>query len=128
MQSDLMQELGKADQLPSPPSVALRILELNRNDQIDIAELTDALSYDPALVAKLLRTANSSLFGYSREISSIHQAVLILGLRSVNLVELSFSILSTWTCDAAGLRLRRVLDEDRSRCLGHAHSRRAQAA
>ncbi len=46
------------------------------------------LSHDPALVARLLRTANSSLFGYSREISSIHQAVLVLGLRSVNLVAL----------------------------------------
>ncbi len=98
MQSNLMQELAKADRLPSPPSVVLRILELNRDDQVDIAELTDALSQDPALVARLLRTANSALFGYSREISSIHQAVLVLGLRSVNLLALSSSILSTSAC------------------------------
>ena len=100
MQSNLMQELARADQLPSAPSIALRILELSRNDQVDIAELTEVLSHDPALVARLLRTANSSLFGHSREISSIHQAVLVLGLRSVNLVALSFSILSTWGRDS----------------------------
>ena len=122
MRPSLLQELAKADQLPSPPAVALRIVELNRDDQVDIRELTDALRQDPALVAKLLRTANSSLFGLPREISSIRQAVLILGLRSVNLLALSFSVLSTamrgvdstfdyryyWTrtiATAAGMRL-----------------------
>ena len=94
MPPSLLQELEKADQLPSPPAVALRVVELNRDDQVDIRELAEALSQDPALVAKLLKTANSSLFGLPREISSIRQAVLILGLRSVNLLALSFSILS----------------------------------
>jgi diguanylate cyclase (GGDEF)-like protein len=89
-----MQELEKAEQLPSPPSIALRIVELNRDDQVDITELTRVLSQDPALVAKLLKTANSSMFGLPREISSIRHAVLILGLRSVNLLALSFSMLS----------------------------------
>jgi diguanylate cyclase (GGDEF)-like protein len=94
MRASLLQELEQADQLPSPPSVALRIVELNRDDQVDITELTRILSEDPALVAKLLKTANSSMFGLPREISSIRHAVLILGLRSVNLLALSFSILS----------------------------------
>ncbi len=94
MPPSLLQELEKADQLPSPPVVALRIVELNKDDQVDIRELAEALSQDPALVAKLLKTANSSLFGLPREISSIRQALVILGLRSVNLLALSFSILS----------------------------------
>ena len=94
MPRSLLEELEKADQLPSPPAVALRIVELNKDDQVDIRELADALSQDPALVAKLLKTANSALFGLPREISSISQAVWILGLRSVNLLALSFSVLS----------------------------------
>ena len=55
MRQSLLQELANADQLPSPPAVALRIVELNRDDDVDIRELTEALSQDPALVASCSR-------------------------------------------------------------------------
>jgi diguanylate cyclase (GGDEF)-like protein len=83
--------LSSADQLPSAPGVALRVVQLNQRDDVDVAELVELLSQDPALVAKLLRTANSGMFGLPREVSSVRQAVMVLGLRTVNLLALSFS-------------------------------------
>ncbi len=89
----LIEDLKKTEQLPTAPGVAMRIVELNQCEEVDIDELAEVLSQDPALVAKLLKTANSSMFGLPREISSVRQAVMTLGLRSVNLLALSFSVL-----------------------------------
>ncbi|MDP6979458.1 MAG: GGDEF domain-containing protein [Myxococcota bacterium] len=90
--SELLEKLRKANAIPSPPGVALEIIRLNQRDDIDIDELADVVTRDPAIVAKLLRMANSSAFGRPGQVSDIRQAVMTLGLRSVNLLALSFSL------------------------------------
>ncbi len=94
MQSDLLERLKSADQLPTAPGVALRIVELNRQDDVDIDELSKLLGQDPVLAARVIRTANSGMFGMPREVTSLRQAILVLGLRTVNLLALSFSVIS----------------------------------
>ena len=90
--SKLLDQLREAHSVPSPPGVALEILRLNQRDDIDIEELAEVVTRDPAIVAKLLRMANSSSFGRPGQVSDIRQAVITLGLRSVNLLALSFSL------------------------------------
>lgn len=88
----LMDRIRKADRLPSLPSVALEVLRLTRNDDVSVEQLSRVIQNDPALCAKLLKIVNSSLFGVPREISSVRQATVILGLRSVKVMALSFSV------------------------------------
>ena len=45
-----------------------------------------------ALVGKILRVVNSSLFGLSREVSDLNQALALLGTKSVRLLVLGFSL------------------------------------
>ncbi|MCH7866389.1 MAG: HDOD domain-containing protein [Myxococcales bacterium] len=92
--SNLLEQLRKASSIPSPPGVALEILNLNQGDDIDIDELAEVVTRDPAIVAKLLRMANSANFGRPGQVSDIRQAIMTLGLRSVNLLALSFSLAS----------------------------------
>lgn len=105
--SQLLDELKRADSLPSPPGVALEIIRLNRQDEVEIDELVAVLSRDPAITAKVLRTANSSAFGRPGRVAEIHQAVMILGLRSVNLLALSFSLVSQASGKSPGFDYRR---------------------
>lgn len=102
MGATLLDKLRKADQLPTAPGVALRIVELNRQDEVDVDELAELLGQDPALAAKVIKTANSSMFGVPREVTSLRQAVLVLGLRTVNLLALSFSVISSSSGRAKG--------------------------
>jgi diguanylate cyclase (GGDEF)-like protein len=102
MGPSLLDKLRKADQLPTAPGVALRIVELNRQDEVDIDDLAELLGQDPALAAKVIKTANSSMFGVPREVTSLRQAVLVLGLRTVNLLALSFSVISASSGRAKG--------------------------
>lgn len=69
--------------LPPLPEVAVKLMDYLRDDDVDIQQVALLLSQDPVLVAKVLRVANSSLYGLTRRVSTMHDAVNVLGLRAV---------------------------------------------
>ncbi len=70
--------------------MALKVQKASREERYDISEIERAIESDPALVAEVLRSANSAFFGGLSEVSSIRAAVLRLGLQRVaNLVFLA---------------------------------------
>lgn len=100
--SDLLEQLRNTNSIPSPPGVALEIISLNQRDDIEIDDLANIVTRDPAIVAKLLRMANSSSFGRPGQVSDIRQAIMTLGMRSVNLLALSFSLSAGSKGEGAG--------------------------
>jgi diguanylate cyclase (GGDEF)-like protein len=90
--SELLRRLKADNRLPSPPGTALRVLELCRQDDTPVHEVADAIMSDPALSVRLLKYANSSILRVGREVTSVRDAVLLLGLRAVKLTALGFSI------------------------------------
>ena len=90
----LFTQLKAARRLPSPAGTALRVLELSKRDDAEVREIADVIMSDPALSGRLLKFANSSLVGAGREVASVRDAVLLLGLRTVKLTALGFSLMS----------------------------------
>ena len=65
----------------------VRIKELIDDEQSTIDDIADAILLDPALVAIILKLANSSFFNYPGKIDTISKALLVLGITDVyNLV------------------------------------------
>ena len=76
--------------LPVFSDVALKVQNAAREERYDIGEIERVIESDPALVAEVLRAANSAFFGGLSQVSSIRAAVLRLGLQRVaNLVFLA---------------------------------------
>ena len=92
--TDLYSQMKAARRLPSPPGTALRVLHLCRQDDVEVADVAGVIMSDPALSGRLLKYANSSIAGVGRDVTSVRDAVLLLGLRSVKLTALGFSIAS----------------------------------
>lgn len=86
------ERLERCSSLPTLPSVALQILDLCQQEQLDLKEISAVIGRDPALATKLLRTANSPMFALRREATSIMQAVNLLGVSAVRTMVLSFSL------------------------------------
>lgn len=86
--------LPKAENLPSLPGAALEVLRLCRAEDTTLDDLARAISNDPALAARLLRFANSSLYGAGDEVRTVQRATLVLGMKTVQLMSLSFSLVS----------------------------------
>ena len=81
-----------AEQLYSLPAVAMEVLQLTDNPQVDTRALKECIENDPALTGKILRVVNSSLFSLSREISDLNQALALLGTKPLKLLVLGFSL------------------------------------
>lgn len=87
--------IAKAENLPSPPSVAMEVLRLTGDDSVGIDDIAIVIARDPALSAKLLKLSNSSLFKRGSDVATIDRATMVLGLKTVKLMALSFSLAGT---------------------------------
>lgn len=78
--------------LPTPPALAVRLLESVKRDDFSWEELANIIQSDPALTAKILRTANSSYYSPSSKVDNIEKALAILGVEALKNIALSFVI------------------------------------
>lgn len=67
---------------PLPASIAA-IQELCMAHDVNINALTKVIENDPMLSANILKSVNSPLYGMSKEVSSIHQAVMLFGISMI---------------------------------------------
>ena len=78
-------------QLPSLPEVTLRALEACHQDE-SYRKISEIVSADTALVARILALANSALYGPSTPIRSVDQALLRLGTRRFHTLVLTAAL------------------------------------
>ncbi len=72
--------LEKTESLPSLSMVVSEFLALARREYFTAKDFETVISRDQALVARLLKVANSGLYGRSRSITSIPEAVVLIGV------------------------------------------------
>jgi c-di-GMP phosphodiesterase len=93
------------------PPAALRMAELISilfEQQPDIAKLSSQLHDEPALVMGMLRIANSPMYRKTREVSSVKELIVRLGLDLTRKWVLMFSVFNQCKPAAAGLVLTRA--------------------
>lgn len=69
--------------VPPFPAVAQRVLTLVGREDVHIQQIGDVIKTDPSFSAELLRFANSALFGVRREVKSIPQAIMLVGMNQL---------------------------------------------
>lgn len=69
--------------LPPMPAVAQRIMALAGREDVSIQELGKLVKMDPSFSAELLRFANSALFSVRREVTSLAQAIALVGTERI---------------------------------------------
>ena len=78
--------------LPSPPAIAVQILNTVQKEEAALSELVKIISADPALTGKMLQLANSSFYALNNEVTSIDRALSVLGTNVIRNIALSFVI------------------------------------
>jgi len=91
---DVNRILDESTRLPAMPTVVNELLSISEWDDVDFRQVAEIISKDVSLTARVLRVVNSAFYGFPREISTISQALVILGVRATRSLTLSFSILS----------------------------------
>jgi putative nucleotidyltransferase with HDIG domain len=75
--------------LPAQPTTAELVLEVAGNERSNASRLAAVIETDIALTARLLRLANSPYYGVPRQVSSVANAVVLLGFDAVRALALS---------------------------------------
>lgn len=91
MPSDLsaqqIDDILQGIQIPAQPQIMADLQMEQAMPEPDLNEIARLISKDAGISGYVLKTVNSPFFGNSREILSIHQAVVLLGMNTViNLV------------------------------------------
>jgi HD-like signal output (HDOD) protein len=86
------EERWALDNLPPFPAIALKALNLMAGTDTSLGELCDLIRSDPAFSTAILRLANSPLVGFSKEITSVLQASMLLGFRRLKSVAITVGL------------------------------------
>jgi HD-like signal output (HDOD) protein len=78
--------------LPGLPEAALRIRQAINNPDVGSLEVIQIVQSDPVLSARLVKVANSPLYGTWREIKTVRDAVRRLGLETTKHLSFSLSV------------------------------------
>jgi HD-like signal output (HDOD) protein/CheY-like chemotaxis protein len=84
------------ESLPSLPTVASRVAGETQGESASVKEISDLIEKDMALTAKILQVVNSSLYGFTREIDSVEDAVGLMGFKQVGNLALGISVVSSF--------------------------------
>ncbi len=88
--------------LPSLPAVVMELMSCIDQEDSGANLLGEKISRDQALAAKTLRLANSSFYGMQRKISTIPQAIAVLGLNSVRTLVAAVAVSNAFPGSSAG--------------------------
>jgi putative nucleotidyltransferase with HDIG domain len=93
---DLKEKLLKIGDLATLPVVAYNVMQLTQNPKASAMDVGKAISQDPALASKVLKIANSSFYGFPRKISTINNAIVLLGFSNIRNIVISAGIIDAY--------------------------------
>ncbi|MEJ2169890.1 MAG: response regulator [Desulfobacterales bacterium] len=89
--------VSQIESLPSMPSIYTAIVGEMQSDDPSIQKVAAIIAQDVSMTAKILQVVNSVFFGLARKISSIQQAVMLLGLDTIKSLVLSVKIFAEFS-------------------------------
>ena len=78
--------------LPTLPEVALKVRQAADDPDINLGQMSDVISQDPALALGMIKVANSALLGRSVKVETVSQAVTRIGLTQIKSISTAMAL------------------------------------
>jgi putative nucleotidyltransferase with HDIG domain len=88
--------INRAGDLKVLPFVARKLLETLNDEGCSIDDLSGIIEKDQTIAARVLKISNSALYGLRHEVTSLNQAILVLGFKTIRSLVLSVSTKSLY--------------------------------
>ncbi len=89
---ELRSKIKDIKDLPTLPLVVTRILQLVSDQESSVDDAANLIRTDHAIAAKILKVVNTAFYGFPKRITTISQAVVILGFNPIKHLLLSVSV------------------------------------
>ncbi|MBF0558143.1 MAG: HDOD domain-containing protein [Nitrospirae bacterium] len=100
---DIRSQIETVDTLPTIPSILRKLLAVIEKPKISINEIGSFIANDPVLTSRVLKVVNSPIYGFPGRISSLNQALILLGLNVVRGMLLGVSVFEAMQKTMVGL-------------------------
>jgi HD-like signal output (HDOD) protein len=97
LEAKVRRKLESLTNIPTIPFVISQVLGAVDNENLSASALAGLIEKDQSLTIKVLSVANSPFYGFSRRISTIDLAIVILGLNTIKEIVLSLAIQKFFT-------------------------------
>jgi HD-like signal output (HDOD) protein len=94
--SEVLSLIRQADDLPTLPVVASKVVGLTTGSETSVKEVANLSEKDMALSTKILQVINSPFYGFSRGIVSVSEAVSLMGFNQVGDLALGLSVMGVF--------------------------------
>jgi putative nucleotidyltransferase with HDIG domain len=84
---DILQQVAS---LPPLPDTALKLMSVVSDPRSSVDQIVEAIRYDQAVTGQVLKLCNSAYFGLSRRVTSLNDAMVLLG--TVKVLQLVMSV------------------------------------
>jgi putative nucleotidyltransferase with HDIG domain len=101
--SEIRRIIKDTKSLPTLPGVIAKLTSLADNSKTSANEMARVVSSDQVLSAKVLRLVNSPFYGFSGRVSTISNALILLGVNVIKSLALSSSIFEMMEKNVVGL-------------------------
>lgn len=79
--------VGRSVELPTVPEIAAKVIRAVDDPELTVADIAGMIETDQGISARIIKTSNSSLYGFSRKVQNLQSAIALLGFAEVrNLV------------------------------------------
>lgn len=89
LNSSIRKKLDTIRQLPSVPHILSEVLSAVDNLSMSAKSLASLIEKDQSLTARVLTVANSPYYGFSRRVSTVDLAIVVMGMNSIKEIVLS---------------------------------------
>lgn len=93
-------------QLPSIPKSLQRVLQTLNDENAQLSAVVEPVEEDPALTAKVLRLSNTAHFGLRKQVASVEDAAILVGMESIRTLVMASGLIGQFN-SISGLDMKR---------------------
>jgi len=90
--SHFFDRIKTSENLPSLPHILLKLIKICNREESTIRDISQIINKDPSLSAKVIKMINSTYYGLPRRVTSIDQALALLGTDSIKNISICASV------------------------------------
>jgi len=89
---EIKKKLRKLEGLPTLPPIVQRLNLMIEDERTSLSQIAELIEKDQVITTKVLRLANSAFYGFPRKVSTVQQAIMLLGINVIKILIMTSSI------------------------------------
>ncbi len=89
---EVKKKLRKLEGLPTLPPIIQRLNQMVEDERTSLCQIAELIEKDQVITTKVLRLANSAFYGFPRKVSTVQQALMLLGINVLKILIMTSSI------------------------------------